>query len=511
MSDPVAGRNDAEGKSGVGAEWAVPCALAVGFALLALLRSQVSDLGGDETWTRLAVRLPLADAVPFLLRDGKHPPLYTVLQMMLGVLLPDTPTSLRALSIVAAALFPACVFAFARRFGAPMIASLGVAFWAGTHPVVLAQAVNARSYALLALVVLLHAGFTLDALLSRTAPSGYVALSAALAVLTHSFGVLFVGAVFVAASLWLAMTARETAARSIRSLARAHLVAALVFILWYAVVAIAVRGTSGVSAGLEWIDTPSPIERVYALGGLLGSADVPLSTTTTFALWSVVFALLAVTAWRRGTFRLAGAIVGLAVAGPFIAQNLASGMMLQLPMWGIRHVVPTVGVTALAVVLTFRPGVAPAWWPGVVSLGLTGLAVLSLGAMPRWRNTVISDVVVAYRMLPAGTALRAGYAYGHVNTLNYYLDRRCLDDYQFRVLYPDVRGAATLEGRSPTCVARPGWAEVTPGERRMLFVYRSFRAEEIRMRDSLTAHGWRSAYHVPERTAPIVAELLIRD
>lgn len=515
MSYPAVGRNAAGQTSVDGATeasaWAVACTLAIGFALLSSLRSQVSDLGGDETWTRLMVRLPLADAVPFLLRDGKHPPLYAALQRALGAFLPDSAAGLRALSIAAASLIPTCIYVFARRFGAPVLASLGVAFWAGSHPVILAQAINARSYALFALFVILYAGFTVDALLARTAPSMRVALSAALVMLTHAFGVLFVGAVFVTASLWLMLTSRDTAARSVRALARVHVPAAMLCMLWYVTVAVALRGTAGVGAGLEWVEMPTRVERVHTLGGLLGSADVPFSTRTTLALWSLLLALLAVTAGRRGRFRLAGALVGLATLLPFIAQNLASGIIAHMPMWGIRHVAPTVGPMALGVVLTLRPGVAPAWWSRIASLGLTGLACVSLTAMPRWRNTMISDVAAIYRTLPPGTALRAGYAYGNVNTLNFYVDRRCLDDYQFRVLFPDVRGAASYEGRPPECVARPGWAPVASGERRMILVYRSFRPEEVRMRDSLVAHGWSSVYHFPARAGPLVAELLSRD
>ncbi len=491
--------------------WALSCALAVGFALLSLLRAQVADLQGDETWTRLLVRLPLSDSFPFIVRDGKHPPLYPALQMILGNMLPDSAIGLRLPSIIAAALVPAFVFSYARRWGAPSIPAAILALWVGSHPILLTQAVNARSYAILALVVLVHGGALADYLATGSRRSLLLSgVCGAVAVMMHAFGVLFVGAVTAAGLAWCAIAARSVPTISWKHIVLSVLPAAALFCGWYGFVALSLRETTGMAAGLEWVDAPTIQDRGYTLGTLLGSADVERSTRTTLLLWAMLVVGLAVGSRRKKTLALGIGLVTLAAFGPFIAQNLASGIIVNKPLWGNRHVVPTVGLLALGFALSLRRDLLPRWWPGVLSVALVVLSCVSLSTMGQWRRTMLSDLASHLKALPGSTAVRVTYAYGDLNVLNFYLDRGCVDDFQLRVQFPDVRGPANPSTRSIHCVAKPVSAAVPDDQQRLIVVHRSFVKAEVQARDSLLARGWTTQYQFRSAAEFLVADVVAR-
>lgn len=491
-------------------DWAPAALLVVMCAVIALLRSAMFDLQGDEVWTRLEVRLPLAETLPFVVRDGKHPPFYPALQWLLGHVLGDAPTGLRLISIAAGAMIPPVIFLVGRQLEAPVMPSLAAALWAGWHPLLLEHSINARSYALFAFIIALYAA-ALVFFLGRPRRAALLVLSvtAAAATLTHAFGLPFILSGLTAGVLWLLATGGPGRMMIVRRLLVAHAPACLLLVAWLLFVSLSLGGASGIAGGLAWVDRPSMTERLYTLGVLLGNAGFHRSTLITFATWSLLGAMLAVAIRGRRRMQVAVAIAGLAVLAPFVAQNLVSGIVADVPIWGDRHVIPVVPTTALALVASFVPGVLPAWWSRAAGGLLLGLGVLSITANATRSDTFLSDAVAHFRQLPPNTALRLTYGYGDVNVANYYLDRRCLDDFQLRTMFPDVKGPPDETDRLPWCVAKTSQAP-SGGSRSMLFVYRTFAPGERRQRASLVSEGWRVLYEFESSSSQRAAVVLVR-
>lgn len=489
-------------------DWLVAAVFATCFLALFLLRSQVSDLQGDETWTRLLVRLPLSESWSFLVRDGKHPPLFPMVTRALGLLLPDRPSALRVVSLLAASSMPPSVYLFARRWAAPRWPSAAIAIWVGMHPLVSLHAVNARPYALLTFLVMLHAALIADFLLLHKPKSLWASGAvASAAVITHAFGVLFVLSSTFIAMMWVVARRQKGEPVPVAAMARSQAPALGLCIAWFAFVQFSLRHSTGISAGLDWVEFPTTFERFFGFVTLLGSADFPRSTTLTAAVWLLVVACVVGLRKRPSSQLVLIALTFVCIFAPFIAQNLVSGLIAKMPLWGNRHVLPTVGLLAIGSVIAIRDSKSSRLATAVF-VAFAALAVGSLSTVSLWRRTAMSDIAGAYDVLPRGMEIRVAYEYGDLNVLNYYLSVDCLDDYQFRVQFPDLKGPADPSVRGPQCIAKPFGVRTGAGGP-LLMVYRSFVPREVGLRDSVAASGWRSSGRHDFVTEKIVAEFFL--
>ena len=488
-------------------DWITCLVILLGFAGLALARSAQSDLTGDELWTRLQIRLPFAETLPFFIRDAKHPPLYPALQMLLGVVLPDSPFGLRFLSLFAGAALPAGLFAFARRFGTVRWVAVSVAVWAGSNAAFRTEVIDARTYAFFAVPVLLHAGWLAESVLAGRRNSGRLAaLAAVVVVMTHAFGFLYVGgsALALLAGAWRRDPARLPG--QVRHVIGIHVLAVVAFIAWYAAAFATARGPSGIAAGLEWLEPATMRDRIVSLAEILGSSPVRFSTSGTFAAWACIFGALVLVVRRTWRGLLAVGIVATAVLLPIIAQALASGILLDLPISGTKHVLATLGPIGLAVALTAAHIGARAWWTPFTGGVLLVLSLVSLLTVPQDGRRVISLAARRYLATRDSTALQAAYTYGDLSIANFYVDRRCLDDVQLRLQFPDVHGLPDFRARAAVCEAAPAGVPVPASTRRLLLLWRQTMKAERDTRDSIAAHGWQSVEQVRSRHDPTVLE-----
>ena len=151
--------------------------------------------------------------------------------------------------------------------------------------------------------------------------SGTVAL---LAMITHAFGFLFVSAVLLAVIFWIVVNFGRRGTSAIRGLLSAHLLAFAVFAAWYGFVFFMLRWTTGMAAGLDWVEAPTGFERVFTLLTLFGSADVLRSTTLTAAVWGTLVLTYATISWKQPSIRNSIPLVFAATFLAFFAQNLAT-------------------------------------------------------------------------------------------------------------------------------------------------------------------------------------------
>lgn len=481
-------------------------------ASLYLWKSSITDLSGDELWTRSLMRLPLEQTWPFILADGKHPPFYTFLQIFLANFLPDTVLGLRVVSLAAAALIPAVVFRFARSLRVTLPLALVLALWIGTHPLVVWQATNARSYPLMALLVTLYAGTLVKYLMvgdrRALALAGIVAVST---VLTHAFGVLFVGGIVVGGITWLAIQPSTRSGSSIRALLLSTLPSLALIMTWYGLVVLSPESSGGLSEGLGWVETPIPAERGYNFAALLGApTHLRHAVSTTVLMWGCAGLALLI-AVRRQPVQLWSIVMVVGAAFmPFAIQNLASGLVVDLPLWGTRHVVPTPGILAIGLALSLQPSLLPRWWQVTMGWLLFALSAAAISGSDRWHDTVFSDTAELYKTFQSPTAIRVMYPYGDVNVMNFYLDRGCVDSYQLRTVYPGVAGPGSALSRADRCVARHISDLVPSTAEQLIIISRAFVPSEVALRDSVLSTDWMLVRRLPTSSDQRVIELLTR-
>lgn len=464
---------------------------------IGIMGSQVRDLNGDEHWTRLLSHLPLAESLPFIIQDGKHPPGYILLQMLGAVVVPDTALGLRAISLLAIALVPVVVYRLARSLSVTRLEALLLVSWLVSHPALLDQASNARSYALLALFVALYSSMLVRWTLAPASGSRLVApmaLLAVLASLVHAFGVLFILSLSFVSLVYLWRTTPSGLSwdrgGAARALVRAHVPAMALSALWFIGIAIVTRDLGGIESGLAWLTYPENSERLYTFGFLLGNPGFPKGTTLYLCFWGLVLFTLSQGSSPRTGVAAYGRLVLAAGIAPFLAQLLASGIVTELPLWGARHVTPSpillmVGVV-VAVSAMSRQGRAR---PVLVALFGVMAVIAVLGGRARPTNSLSR---FAKMILTSGdsTPIRVLDQYGNLSTLNYYLDRRCLDTRQLRVQFPQVLGPPSQVNVGGHCRAEALEPDRLPSGSRFFLVHREFVPEEVAARRRLLEAGW---------------------
>lgn len=215
--------------------------LLVAAAGIGLRLASTSDLWLDEALSVNIARLPLADMIDALRRDG-HPPLYyLVLHGWISVF-GDGDESVRSLSgVLSVATLPLFWLA-AKRYGGRTAAIAGVVLLA-TNPFAIRYATEARMYALVTLLVVagwLSVRVALEQR-SRLALLGTGA-SAGLLLLSHYWSFYLVGATAVVL-LWLWRKGRAEA----RAVLLALIVGCVLFVPW-----LPTFGDQALNTGTPW-------------------------------------------------------------------------------------------------------------------------------------------------------------------------------------------------------------------------------------------------------------------
>lgn len=444
---------------------------------IALFVSKITDFNGDEMWTRAVARLPIDAIWMNVLQDGKHPPLYNTLQKLLQIVLPDTPESLRLISIVSIALVPPLIYSVGRWLGGRPFPAAIASIWVGLHPLILVQAANARSYALLTLLVTAFAALLLKAWQGRGSRV-LVGSVAVCIVLTHAFGLLYLASLSFSYIALLMILRPATGVEQAKRYVITLVPSGLAYLVWILVASHFSAESGGIGKGLEWVGTPDMTDRIYAAGSLAGSGGYSKATTFSLGVWSLLGSCFLWCAKRDLTVLAVGGLLVIGAIGPFIVQVLATGIVADLPFWGIRHVTPTVPLLMIAVLSSMTPLQRCPIWSTLVALSLLSIFSLNIVFGNNLRNTFFSDTVKLASSFSPPLPIFATYGYGDRNVLNYYSDRACV-----------VLGSVEPAHRSAGCVVL-GPSMVQPGQDLVILVYRDFASREVAEKTRFVGEGW---------------------
>ncbi len=444
---------------------------------LALFVSQVRDLNGDEMWTRAVARLPIDATWIMVLQDGKHPPLYNTLQKLLQIVLPDTPESLRLISIVSITLVPPLVYSIGRWLGGrPFLAAIA-SIWVGLHPLILLQAANARSYALLTLLVTAFAALLVKAWQGK----GSCILVGLLAVcisLTHAFGLLYLASLSFTYIALLMILRPATGIKQAKCYVVALVPSGIAYLVWVLVTSHFSVESGGIISGLEWVELPNITDRIYTAGLLGGSGGYYKATTFSLAVWSLLGSFFIWRTKRDLTVLVVGGFLVLGAIGPFIAQVFATGIVADLPFWGVRHVTPTVPLLMIPVLASLAPLQRCPIWSALVALSLLSICSLNIIFGRNFRETFFSDTVKLASSFSPPLPILATYRYGDRNVLNYYSDRSCI-----------VLGSYEPTHHPAGCIVLEP-SLVQPGQNLVILVYRDFHTGETAEKTRFVSEGW---------------------
>lgn len=470
--------------------WALLATCAIVYSVCAVR----AELLADEAWTRSIARLPLSTSWPYLVQDAKHPPLYGAIQIALQPFLGVSIAVLRVPSIIFALATIPAVFSLGIALGASRRSALLGATWAALHPQMLEHAVNARSYSLFGLLVVVYWIVGVSYIREPARSRGLLLAGVViLLLLTHSFSVLFIAGGLAAAAAQIRVQTGRWWSPLARAVLAWHVPGALILGGWFVLFAVS-AAPGGVTSGLEWtIQNPSGAERIYAAGRLLGNADVPRGTTLTIAL---IGALLATTMLRSDArSRITTLVLLLAAWLPFLAQTLAVGIVADLPLWGTRHLhpmIPLMGVVlAVGVAGAIRSGgeyrSARMW--STAALGLVGLQTLMLMHATLSVRSPMRTAVERMLEESPGAQLAAAWSYGDVGVLNAYFDPSCTSAYQLHEQYRQV--ARDQPVANPCRVKSVDDISLRDAPNAVIVVVRQTVSGEVERFTALLSRGWR--------------------
>jgi 4-amino-4-deoxy-L-arabinose transferase-like glycosyltransferase len=316
--------------------------LGAGFRLIALGHEALS---GDELFSRRVALQSLTAGYAEVRDDLVHPPFYYLLLKAGTSIWGANALGLRSLSLLCGIASIGLIALLGRRLPdarwCGLLAAAGMAV--GRYQVFYSQ--EARSYALYTMLVLLLI-LWVEAI-SKLQRNLQLWLAGAglmlLLVYTH-----YVGSLYVMAAV-LALLACKLESRTKVLAVAAATTAALLFTPWLLAVSTVYKRKHGVGDNLDWQGHPSlyDLKMVWATG--LGVMDFPGATTAAICLILALGVAALVLVSRKQTLRQSPVVVALltmAVLPPAILF-LLSNPPFNLPLFGLRHLLPSTAVLLL--------------------------------------------------------------------------------------------------------------------------------------------------------------------
>lgn len=382
---------------------ALTAAALVAATLLRLALLPREALDGDEVFTRSVSIGPLPAGWSEIQRDLVHPPLYYLALRGVLALGGDTPLSLRVLSIAAAAGILVLAAAWVRRLaGGWSWACLAVLLLA-LSPVQLAQATQARGYALYGFLVL-GAAVLLGRALDRPAETrgwAWFSILALAAMMTH-----YVAAIYLACTLFAVLGSREPRV-ALPRWAMSLAVPAAALVAWLASIWPHYRAKGGLYINMSWVEEPGAFQFISVYAGFAGQPTFPRGTTLALLVTAavVVAGIAAIRSNHRAApgshaaeapgvpavSRADWALLAALALLPPAALLVLGSPPVALPIWGARHAFPSQAFWLIAMVLLVREVAREHRGAAVVlSTALVALQALAL------RAALIQPVAVPY-------------------------------------------------------------------------------------------------------------------
>ncbi len=396
-------------------------------------------LGGDELFSWRMAREPLPASWRDIRLDLVHPPLYYLLVKGVTSIGGAGMIALRLLSLLCGLATVPLIAVLGRRLpGARWSGLLAAALVAvGRSDIFYSQ--EARSYALYALLVVLLA-LWVGAVSERPERQKLPELWAAgLVLMTALVYTHYVAAVYVALAVVTLLVCRNDAKTKLRAVG-CGAVAALLFVPWLWGELGVYHAKHGIGDNLDWQGHPGfyDLRAVWASG--IGVANLPGATTLALAVavaLSVSALVLVARRSRVATAPLVVAVAAMAWLPPGIIF-LFSSPPLNLPLFGLRHVLPSTVLLPLLCCyglerLTQLPGPGFRQWRH--SLLAAGAAcLLLLAALPTAEALHAGTTRYPYDRVEAvvakagtrGVPTYAAWQYGEGEPVNFYCARACV-------------------------------------------------------------------------------------
>jgi len=403
--------------------WAAAGVLLAG-ALLRLLALGREGLWCDEAYTALLIRQPPGELIASLLGQDDAPPLFYLLQKLITSLLGDGEGALRLLPALSGIAGIGVLLASGERAARTWSAAI---FATSAFAVFYAR--QARSYALVMLLVLIVIQCARGLLSGRRGGGLGLAVAGTLLCLTHHLGGLMVATSLV---LWPLFGRRTVGAG--RWLAW-HAVPLLTWgaLLFLAGDQLATHARLNTWMGEFWRSTPLAVAPLLSLGAFspevlpanLRAVPMP-SAGPTSALWGVLSALAAAAALVAALIRRREA----AIEAAFLFLPLAALVAISLVTTPIYVLGRTDAIAYPAFALLLGRGLArlPRSFASGALVLWTALSVAALApgyGIGSPRGTKGADRDLATDMVAAGLAPHDWLVHGFLTapSLEYYLDR----------------------------------------------------------------------------------------
>ena len=390
-------------------------------------------LSGDELFSARVALAPFHESYIMVRDDLVHPPLYYLL-LKIGVSIwRASAVGLRLLSLAAGILTIPLVWLLGRRLGASdatgLLAAALVAL--GVNNIYYSQ--EARSYATYTLLVLLF-GLWLS-IIPKNPTASMWAIGGALMLLL--FYIHYVAAIFLAFGL-LALLVSDAAALIKKTAVAIATAAGILFVPWLYVVTGVYRLKHGVGENLDWQGHPEfyELKRIWALS--VGVSEIKGATAIALAVVILLVAAALICDSRRNMLRH-NLLLLICVFTGFLAPLalfILSRKPVNLPLFGLRHVLPATSLLCLVCCygLTKLSEAAGRYRKGAFAAG--ALLLLALAAVPeidafrhgpaRFPYDTIEQQVVAEESkgIPAYTT----WLYGIGEPVNFYCHSSCVMD-----------------------------------------------------------------------------------
>ncbi len=403
--------------------------LGAGFRLIPLGHEALT---GDELFSRRVVLQSLPAGYAEVRDDLVHPPLYYLLLKAATSIWGAGALGLRSLSLLCGIASIGLIALLGRRLPGSrwcgLLAAVGLAV--GRYHVFYSQ--EARSYALYTMLVLLLV-LWIEAI-SRRQRSPQLWLTGAglmlLLVYTH-----YVGSLYVMAAV-LALLACKVEQRTKVLAVAAATTAGLLFTPWLLTVSTVYKQKHGIGGNLDWQGHPSmyDLKMVWATG--LGVMDFPGATTFALILILALGVSALVLVSRKQTLRRSPAVVALvtmAVLPPAIIF-LLSNPPFNLPLFGLRHLLPSTAVLLLLCCYGLER-LSQASGRRAALVAMCGVALIFiLGATPTVNALRAGPMRYPYDLVEqrveteerGGTQAFAASFYMEAEPVNFYCKRSCV-------------------------------------------------------------------------------------
>ncbi len=427
------------------------------------------SLDGDEVFSYRVASDHLSSAIAAIRNDLVHPPLYYfLLRARLDLVGKASPLALRTVSLIsgvaAVALVASLGFLFQQIRGTALIAACLLA--ANNRHIFFSQ--QARSYAFFTLLFACLLAWSWQ--IGRSAgkfPFWCIgALLMSLLVYTHYLGALY------AALIIIAITFSPVPRRAKLHTWSAGLVAACSFIPWILAELGPIRQHHGAQDNLSWVSVPSIYDLKAIWADYLG---VPAFRGATTCVLLIGCALIAFGVFYRRreqtSFRRLFLTTLLSTAFvPPLLLFLLSHKPISLPLFGVRHLLPSI-ISYLLLVADGLIQLLASIRARTVSLVAASAALLALELIPTIgvirggpRRIPFQTIVNATH---GGVPLYTTWPYGIGSPMNFYergrdivravpLNRRDLPDHFILIFRP----ALTSEEQGFEVLLHLGWTDV---------------------------------------------------